>query len=198
VVSAEVSGRAGGCAEVLPPDGRSVGVPLRPVRPVDVREVLAAVPTAEQDIVGSGREAVATGRDAGKTRGSRRAGCQSHRCETHDNKEAHTKIVGPEPNIRHGRLTASASSHQTRKKALRLQGFYESGRRDSNSGPLVPQTSALTRLRHAPRRAPRYQASRDVKHPRPRPTMSRRPPSRQRDPSSHGPLSRSDSRGCRN
>ena len=26
-----------------------------------------------------------------------------------------------------------------------------SGRRDSNSGPLVPQTSALTRLRHAPR-----------------------------------------------
>ena len=25
-----------------------------------------------------------------------------------------------------------------------------SGRRDSNSGPLVPQTSALTRLRHAP------------------------------------------------
>src|SRR3954453_15650111 len=32
-----------------------------------------------------------------------------------------------------------------------------SGRRDSNSGPLVPQTSALTRLRHAPRRRARYQ-----------------------------------------
>ena len=28
---------------------------------------------------------------------------------------------------------------------------FSSGRRDSNSGPLVPQTSALTRLRHAPR-----------------------------------------------
>ena len=26
----------------------------------------------------------------------------------------------------------------------------QSGRRDLNSGPLVPQTSALTRLRHAP------------------------------------------------
>src|SRR5437588_8145368 len=32
---------------------------------------------------------------------------------------------------------------------------FESGRRDLNSGPLVPQTSALTRLRHAPRRAHR-------------------------------------------
>ncbi len=31
------------------------------------------------------------------------------------------------------------------------RGFLSSGRRDSNSGPLVPQTSALTRLRHAPR-----------------------------------------------
>ena len=31
-----------------------------------------------------------------------------------------------------------------------LQAFSQSGRRDSNSGPLVPQTSALTRLRHAP------------------------------------------------
>ena len=28
--------------------------------------------------------------------------------------------------------------------------LFESGRRDLNSGPLVPQTSALTRLRHAP------------------------------------------------
>ena len=28
--------------------------------------------------------------------------------------------------------------------------FHRSGRRDLNSGPLVPQTSALTRLRHAP------------------------------------------------
>ena len=32
----------------------------------------------------------------------------------------------------------------------------QSGRRDSNSGPLVPQTSALTRLRHAPRLAEYY------------------------------------------
>jgi hypothetical protein len=34
-----------------------------------------------------------------------------------------------------------------------------SGRRDSNSGPLVPQTSALTRLRHAPRHRARYQGA---------------------------------------
>ena len=32
-----------------------------------------------------------------------------------------------------------------------LRASWRSGRRDSNSGPLVPQTSALTRLRHAPR-----------------------------------------------
>src|SRR5918997_3108880 len=32
----------------------------------------------------------------------------------------------------------------------RLQELIESGRRDSNSGPPVPQTGALTRLRHAP------------------------------------------------
>jgi Phage integrase family len=36
-------------------------------------------------------------------------------------------------------------------KAPLKRGFCLSGRRDSNSGPLVPQTSALTRLRHAPR-----------------------------------------------
>ena len=33
-----------------------------------------------------------------------------------------------------------------------VSGAFLSGRRDLNSGPLVPQTSALTRLRHAPRR----------------------------------------------
>src|SRR3954464_12153951 len=32
----------------------------------------------------------------------------------------------------------------------RFRFVERSGRRDSNSGPLVPQTSALTRLRHAP------------------------------------------------
>ena len=39
----------------------------------------------------------------------------------------------------------------TETKSPGLRGFLQSGRRDSNSGPLVPQTSALTRLRHAPR-----------------------------------------------
>ena len=39
------------------------------------------------------------------------------------------------------------------------RGFLSSGRRDLNSGPLVPQTSALTRLRHAPwRRSYRLRA----------------------------------------
>src|SRR5207247_6764081 len=41
-------------------------------------------------------------------------------------------------------------------------------RRDSNSGPLVPQTSALTRLRHAPRRGTPYQRPHAASHPRPR------------------------------
>ena len=36
----------------------------------------------------------------------------------------------------------------------------ESGRRDSNSRPLVPQTNALTRLRHAPRRVKRSSCGR--------------------------------------
>ena len=35
-------------------------------------------------------------------------------------------------------------------KAPRWQGFVQSGRRDLNSGPPVPQTGTLTRLRHAP------------------------------------------------
>src|SRR5204862_2183742 len=39
--------------------------------------------------------------------------------------------------------------HQER-KPRQVRGFLTSGRRDLNSGPLVPQTSALTRLRHAP------------------------------------------------
>ena len=43
---------------------------------------------------------------------------------------------------------ASRRASRTRKPAF-WTGF-RSGRRDSNSGPLVPQTSALTRLRHAP------------------------------------------------
>src|SRR5579862_3119650 len=60
-----------------------------------------------------------------------------------------------------------AISHRSRMAKLRLAdsmflfgenpvpaGPFESGRRDLNSGPLVPQTSALTRLRHAPRRSP--------------------------------------------
>ena len=41
-------------------------------------------------------------------------------------------------------------SNLSQTKNPAFAGFL-SGRRDSNSGPLVPQTSALTRLRHAPR-----------------------------------------------
>ena len=47
-----------------------------------------------------------------------------------------------------------------RQKAPVCGAFGLSGRRDSNSGPLVPQTSALTRLRHAPRRFAAYLTSR--------------------------------------
>ena len=36
------------------------------------------------------------------------------------------------------------------KETRRLRRVFPSGRRDSNSGPPVPQTGALTRLRHAP------------------------------------------------
>lgn len=38
----------------------------------------------------------------------------------------------------------------------------QSGRRDSNPGPLVPQTSALTKLRHAPRRGNRSSVSNEA------------------------------------
>ena len=53
-----------------------------------------------------------------------------------------------------GRRAPSRPPSERRKPPLR--GFHVSGRRDLNSGPLVPQTSALTRLRHAPRREARY------------------------------------------
>src|SRR6185437_7216066 len=43
-------------------------------------------------------------------------------------------------------------------RSLTVAGEPQSGRRDSNSGPPVPQTGALTRLRHAPQRTPPYQA----------------------------------------
>ena len=48
----------------------------------------------------------------------------------------------PRLRLRRGRL------HVNRKPCC--PALFESGRRDLNSGPLVPQTSALTRLRHAP------------------------------------------------
>src|SRR5262249_2994995 len=62
-----------------------------------------------------------------------------------------------------------AATHPTTtdSRKPRLPGLsYPSGRRDLNSGPLVPQTSALTRLRHAPRRATRYQAVSGAAPPR--------------------------------
>ena len=42
-------------------------------------------------------------------------------------------------------------------RSLTVAGEPQSGRRDSNSGPPVPQTGALTRLRHAPRQFSAYQ-----------------------------------------
>jgi Phage integrase family len=51
------------------------------------------------------------------------------------------------------RRVAVGAVYRKKRKAPHLRGFRLSGRRDLNSGPLVPQTSALTRLRHAPRRA---------------------------------------------
>jgi hypothetical protein len=57
-------------------------------------------------------------------------------------------------------VLAEGEPHKRRKtprmrKPRDSRAFNQSGRRDSNSGPLVPQTSALTRLRHAPRRCAR-------------------------------------------
>jgi hypothetical protein len=46
-------------------------------------------------------------------------------------------------------LPPRRATPRKRKPAV-SSGFLQSGRRDLNSGPLVPQTSALTRLRHAP------------------------------------------------
>ena len=59
----------------------------------------------------------------------------------------------------HGGATDAEPFTAGKTKTPPEQGFRQSGRRDSNSGPLVPQTSALTRLRHAPRRDARYQAA---------------------------------------
>jgi hypothetical protein len=52
--------------------------------------------------------------------------------------------LGPDSGIEHGIGTALAE------KARACGPFRWSGRRDLNSGPPVPQTGALTRLRHAP------------------------------------------------
>ena len=49
-----------------------------------------------------------------------------------------------------GRWRVARSSQVVTRKPPISRGFLSSGRRDLNSGPLVPQTSALTRLRHAP------------------------------------------------
>jgi hypothetical protein len=49
--------------------------------------------------------------------------------------------------VRHAVLRAE---NVERTKAPLRRGFLLSGRPDLNRGPLVPQTSALTRLRHAP------------------------------------------------
>jgi hypothetical protein len=62
-----------------------------------------------------------------------------------------------------GRVVADTHFRRQRRPEIRtkttpntenalMQGVFSSGRRDLNSGPLVPQTSALTRLRHAPLR----------------------------------------------
>ena len=61
------------------------------------------------------------------------------------------RVAGPaEPHCGPGFCSGGDPFEAETKKPRRLRGF-QSGRRDSNSGPLVPQTSALTRLRHAPR-----------------------------------------------
>ena len=49
-----------------------------------------------------------------------------------------------------GQRRLAARRNRFDEKPRTLRGFSRSGRRDLNSGPLVPQTSALTRLRHAP------------------------------------------------
>jgi hypothetical protein len=61
--------------------------------------------------------------------------------------------------VRHAVLRAE---NVERTKAPLRRGFLLSGRPDLNRGPLVPQTSALTRLRHAPNGA---QSSRIGVHP---------------------------------
>ena len=66
--------------------------------------------------------------------------------------EPQKRVAGPaEPHCGPGFCSGGDPFEAETKKPRRVRGF-QSGRRDSNSGPLVPQTSALTRLRHAPRR----------------------------------------------
>ncbi len=57
------------------------------------------------------------------------------------------------PNLRSRPLSTTREGARIgNEKTPPERGFHPSGRRDLNSGPLVPQTSALTRLRHAPSR----------------------------------------------
>src|SRR5438132_14306378 len=51
-----------------------------------------------------------------------------------------------------GEPSTPLSTHVATPRKSPAIGAFLSGRRDLNSGPLVPQTSALTRLRHAPSR----------------------------------------------
>jgi hypothetical protein len=67
-------------------------------------------------------------------------------------------------------LTPGLLPHSLGKKPANRQ----SGRRDSNSGPLVPQTSALTRLRHAPRLRHLTDFPRTFQTPRAATTAARR------------------------
>ena len=53
-----------------------------------------------------------------------------------------------------GEIVRPGVAHEESGPQAAIPVFIASGRRDSNSGPSVPQTSALTRLRHAPRPLP--------------------------------------------
>ena len=80
--------------------------------------------------------------------GARLAGRSRARAVTAPNSlvpAARVTISLPNPSVRDETLNPPG----TRNRRI-SGGFLQSGRPDLNRGPLVPQTSALTRLRHAP------------------------------------------------
>jgi hypothetical protein len=62
----------------------------------------------------------------------------------------HMAIFGQGNNQQGGSVVSGCGDHRRERKGTTVHTSFDSGRQDSNLRPLDPQSSALTRLRHAP------------------------------------------------